>query len=82
MFRSVHRALSTCCAIDITVVKDWLGHADIRTTSLYVEINTEMKRKALEKCPPPGIEKDELALWHQPAVMALLHSIASGNYVE
>lgn len=68
--------------VDITVVKDWLGHADIRTTSLYVEINTEMKRKALEKCPPPGIEKDEPALWHQPAVMALLHSIAAGNYVE
>ncbi len=49
---------------------------------MCVEINTEMKRKALEKYPPQGIEKDEPALWHQPAVMALLHSIASGNYVE
>lgn len=68
--------------IDISVVKDWLGHADIRTTSLYVEINTEMKRKALEKCPPPGIEQDETPLWHQPAVMALLNSIATRNYVE
>jgi site-specific recombinase XerD len=68
--------------VDITVVKDWLGHADIRTTSIYVEINVEMKRKALEMCPPPGVEKDEQPLWHQPVVMALLDSIAKRNYVE
>jgi len=63
--------------VDITVVRDWLGHADIRTTSLYVDINVEMRRKALEKCPPPGIEKDEPMRWHQPQVLALLHTIAS-----
>jgi len=68
--------------VDITVIKDWLGHADIRTTSLYVEINVEMKRKALEKCPPPGVEKDEQPLWHQSPVMALLNSIANRSYVE
>ena len=68
--------------VDITVVKDWLGHADIRTTSLYVEINVEMKRKALEKCPPPGVMQDEPPLWHQPAVMELLNSIAKRSYVE
>jgi len=68
--------------VDITVVKDWLGHANITTTSLYIEIDTEMKRKALEKCPPPGIVKNEPPLWHQPVVMALLNSIAKCSYVE
>ena len=68
--------------VDISVAKDWLGHADIRTTSLYVDINMEMRRKALEQCPPPGIDKDEPMLWHQPQILALLHSIASGNYVK
>jgi integrase/recombinase XerD len=68
--------------VDIVVVKDWLGHADIRTTSLYIDINIEMRRKALEQCPPPGVKKDEPMLWHQPQVMALLHSIATRNYVE
>lgn len=68
--------------VDITVVKDWLGHADIRTTSLYVEIDVEMKRKALEKCPPPGLSHKESPLWHQPAVMSLLSSIAKCSYVE
>ena len=38
---------------DISVVKDWLGHADINTTHGYVEIDMKMKRKALEACQPP-----------------------------
>jgi len=68
--------------VDIVTVRDWMGHADIRTTSLYVEINIEMRRKALEQCPPPGVKKDEPMQWHQPKVMALLHAISSRNYVE
>ena len=56
--------------------------AVFRTTSLYVEIDIGMKRKALEKCPPPGVVQDEPPLWHQPAVMALLNSIAKRSYVE
>jgi hypothetical protein len=39
---------------DIFVLKDWLGHAHIKTSSQYVEISVERKRKALEKVPPPG----------------------------
>jgi len=68
--------------VDIGVVKDWLGHADTRTTSLYVDINMEMRRKALEQCPPPGVERDEPMLWHQPQILALLHAISSGSYVK
>ena len=37
---------------DIAVVKDWLGHADIKTTPMYLEISIQRKRKALEKAPP------------------------------
>ena len=43
----------TQSGVDIAVVKDWLGHADVKTTHLYVDINVEMKREALEACPPP-----------------------------
>jgi site-specific recombinase XerD len=63
--------------VDVSVAKDWLGHADIRTTSLYIDINIEMRRKALEQCPPPGTNRDEPMLWHQPHVMALLRTIAA-----
>jgi len=68
--------------VDIATIKDWLGHADIRTTSLYIDINIEMRRKALEQCPPPGVKKDEPMVWHQPKTLSLLLSIAAGNYVE
>lgn len=35
---------------DISVVKAWLGHANINTTSEYIEIDMRMKREALDKC--------------------------------
>jgi integrase/recombinase XerD len=34
--------------IDITVIRDYLGHASIATTSRYVATNLQMKRDALE----------------------------------
>jgi site-specific recombinase XerD len=41
---------------DISVVKDWLGHADVNTTHGYVEIDIKMKLKALELCRPPKVK--------------------------
>ena len=58
---------------DIFVLKDWLGHAHIRTSSQYVEISVERKRKALEKVPPPGGgNPTEIPRWTQPAIMEFL----------
>ena len=58
---------------DIAVVKDWLGHADIKTTSMYLEISIERKRKALEKVPPPvGLMPPEPPKWKQPELLAFL----------
>lgn len=58
---------------DIAVVKDWLGHADIKTTSLYLEISIERKRKALEKVPPPlGAIPPETPQWKQPELLTFL----------
>ena len=39
--------------VDFTVIKSWLGHVNLSTTHLYVEIDLEMKRKALSRCHPP-----------------------------
>jgi len=30
-------------------IRDFLGHADLKTTEIYSKTNIEMKRKALEK---------------------------------
>ncbi len=58
---------------DIFVLKDWLGHAHIKTSSQYVEISVERKRKALEKMPPPdGRKIPETPQWKQPALMEFL----------
>lgn len=38
--------------VDFTVIKSWLGHVNLTTTHLYVEIDLEMKRKALSLCHP------------------------------
>lgn len=38
--------------VDLNVIRAWLGHVDLRTTSIYAEINLATKRKALEACAP------------------------------
>jgi site-specific recombinase XerD len=38
--------------VDLTVIKNWLGHVNLETTHAYVEIDLEMKRKALSSCAP------------------------------
>ena len=38
--------------VDVTVIRDWLGHARLDTTNLYARANLETKRKALEQVDP------------------------------
>ncbi|OGX13362.1 MAG: hypothetical protein A2351_08810 [Omnitrophica bacterium RIFOXYB12_FULL_50_7] len=40
--------------VDLTVIKSWLGHVSLSTTHIYVEIDLEMKRKALSLCRSMG----------------------------
>ena len=35
--------------VDVTVIRSWLGHANLDTTNHYARANIETKRKALEK---------------------------------
>ena len=36
--------------VEVNVIRSWLGHVSIPTTNRYIEIDLEMKRKALEAC--------------------------------
>jgi site-specific recombinase XerD len=57
--------------VDVTVIRDWLGHASLDTTNHYARANVETKRKALEKVhgsstlgKPPRWKRDaELMVW-------------------
>lgn len=59
---------------DINMVRYWLGHADINTTHIYVEIDMEMKRKMLQKIPAPAVKKTPA--WQQPEVLRWLDQLA------
>jgi len=59
---------------DIIMISYWLGHADINTTHIYVEIDMEMKREMLQKAPPPTI-KSPLP-WQKPGVLRWLDELA------
>jgi site-specific recombinase XerD len=62
---------------DITIVKEWLGHGDIKTASQYVEVSVARKRKALEKLPPPGYgERVEMPEWKEPGIIEFLASLS------
>lgn len=43
--------------VSLDIIRDFLGHVDIKTTEIYARANLEMKRAALEKVTPGPIPK-------------------------
>jgi len=50
--------------VELNVIKSWLGHVSITTTSEYIEIDMAMKRKAIERCPPLVPDPEGETRWH------------------
>ncbi len=44
------------------MIKSWLGHVSITTTSEYIVM--AMKRKAIERCAPPAPSPEGESRWH------------------
>ena len=62
---------------DITLVKEWLGHADLKTTSQYVEVSVQRKRAALQSVPAPASSTNpEAPIWKKPALMDFLSRLS------
>jgi len=59
---------------DINMVSYWLGHADINTTHIYVEIDMEMKRKMIATVGAPKLGNE--VPWQQPHVLQWLNQLA------
>ncbi|GAG15834.1 unnamed protein product, partial [marine sediment metagenome] len=59
---------------DVNMVSYWLGHADINTTHIYVEIDMEMKRQMLQKLGAPDVK--EPLPWQKPNILQWLNSLA------
>lgn len=58
---------------DINMVSYWLGHADINTTHVYIEIDMDMKRKMLDKSDAPRTKKK--APWQKPGILEWLDKL-------
>ena len=58
---------------DINMVSYWLGHADINTTHIYVQIDMEMKQKMIAKAGAPNISNK--ITWQQPHVLQWLSQL-------
>lgn len=63
--------------VDLTVIRDYLGHASINTTGRYLSTNLEMKREVLEAFwQRAGLEPKSRRPWKpSPGVLAFLESL-------
>ena len=59
---------------DINMISYWLGHADINSTHLYVEIDMEMKRQMLQKAPASAVQN--APPWRKPGILEWLKCLA------
>ena len=50
---------------DLSSIAYWLGHAHLKTTHLYVEIDMEAKRRMLDKTQPPRPAPSVWYVWYQ-----------------
>ncbi len=66
---------------DINMVSYWLGHADINTTHVYLEIDIKMKQEMISKAEGPSVGKPPP--WQKPDILKWLTELTEGkNYVE
>src|ERR1035441_3744836 len=60
--------------VDVTVIRNWLGHARLDTTNLYARANLETKRKALEQVGPATKPSKPPRWKHDPELLTWLES--------
>lgn len=62
------RHLKALCLLDAGVnlvyIRDLLGHVSVTTTEIYLRVNTETKRKALESAYVEVVTQD-VPLWQE-----------------
>ena len=62
---------------DINMVRLWLGHANINTTHIYVEIDMAMKQKILHTTQSPRFDKEKTKCpkWKNPEILKWLDEL-------
>lgn len=62
---------------DVNMVSYWLGHADINTTHIYVEIDMKMKCQMIDKAVAPEVIKARP--WKKPTVLEWLNRLSASS---
>jgi site-specific recombinase XerD len=61
--------------VSLEIIRDFLGHVDVKTTQIYARSNLEMKRRALEKVAD-GAPLPKMPSWTQnKTLLEWLHSL-------
>jgi site-specific recombinase XerD len=61
--------------VSLEIIRDFLGHVDVKTTQIYARANLEMKRRALEKVAD-GAPLPKMPSWTQnKTLLEWLHSL-------
>ena len=71
IFRHTTAVHLVAAGVDVTVIRSWMGHAQLDTTNHYAQANLETKRKALEQVdaklrpgkPPRWKQDADLLAW-------------------
>jgi site-specific recombinase XerD len=71
IFRHTTAVHLVAAGVDVTVIRSWMGHAQLDTTNHYAQADLETKRKALEQVDaklrpgkPPKWKRDaDLLAW-------------------
>lgn len=75
LFRHTTAVHLVAAGVDVTVIRSWLGHADLETTNHYAQANLETKRKALEQADPK-LRPEKPPRWKRDAdLLAWLDSL-------
>jgi integrase len=54
--------------VNLIYIRDFLGHADIKTTEIYAKSDTKLKRKAIENAYPDLVDNN-LPDWKKDAAL-------------
>lgn len=61
--------------VPLEVIRDFLGHVDVKTTEIYARANLEMKRKALERVADASPIRKIPSWQHNKTLLEWLHSL-------
>ena len=61
--------------VEINVIKSWLGHVSVATTNRYIQIDLEMKRRALQTCEITGRRSGRRCHRLTPELLTWLESL-------